>query len=968
MKTIFTILFSSIQVAIFLMLLYAGLIGYATFIENDYGTIVAKTLIYNTWFFNVLHLWLLICLIGMIVRYKLLQRKKYASLLLHLSFVIIIIGAGVTRFFGSEGSMNIREGESVSSYVSADNYINFSIQTSTNKYKISIPANISYLGGYPIRQKIEFGEQSLIFQSGEITKNTNEKNNNTSTMQATILYNDKSYPLIIIGGEGIGENSVVKLPDATLTLSWGAKVVELPFSITLDDFILTRYPGSMSPSEFKSKITLNDPRNNLVMPYDIYMNNTLDYDGYRFFQASYDRDEKGTILSVNNDPGKIPTYIGYFMLIISSIFIIFSKGSRFYKLGQYLKQNQICALALFIAFLLHMPLQANESKNEINKETKITNEKQIDSAHSQAHTPESSASEIADLLQALKTKSIAHAKKFGELQVQSFDGRITPLDSLSLSLLHKISKRNTLYGLNHNQVLLGMTLYPNEWRKIKMISISSPKLKKILGVNKNEDLIAFSDLIDENNEYKLTNYVEEANRKKPSLRDKFDKNVIEVDERANIALNIYGGEFLKIFPLNPLSSLNGELPKDMQEMLDNNPQMKETFEQMSSGKMWLSPIATMQFSRDDKVLNMLGNYFDSVRIALESNDWSKADSALQDIMDYQRNNTNLYIDNNKLKAEIFLNNVNIFQILVYSYLFVGLLMFMLVFIGIFKPCVSLTKAIKFLYFVVILLILSHAAGLMLRWYIGGHAPWSNAYESMLYVAFISSLIGVIFFSRSYLAISTSVFFAGMSLMVAHLGFMDPQIGNLVPVLKSYYLNVHVSVITSSYAFLGLSCLLGLITLILFITRGKSTKIDSIINSIVVINEMSMILGLLLLTIGNFLGGIWANESWGRYWGWDAKETWSLASIGVYAVIVHLRFVVRKNLQYIFSLCSVFGFGCIIMTYFGVNYFLDGLHSYAAGDPIDIPQSIYYIVFVIVVLSLLAFFKRDMDNLNLPKEA
>ena len=269
---------------------------------------------------------------------------------------------------------------------------------------------------------------------------------------------------------------------------------------------------------------------------------------------------------------------------------------------------------------------------------------------------------------------------------------------------------------------------------------------------------------------------------------------------------------------------------------------------------------------------------------------------------------------------------------------------------------------KAIHIFIALLVLIHTIGLGVRWYVGGHAPWSNAYESMIYIAWAAGIAGVIFFKKSYLALATASFLAGISLFVAHLGFMNPQIGNLVPVLKSYWLNIHVSIITASYGFLGLCFMLGAITLGLFIFRSsKYPQIDNTILTLHTINEMAMILGLAMLTIGNFLGGVWANESWGRYWGWDPKETWALISIVVYIIVLHIRFLPKGDNPYVFAALSVIGFYSILMTYFGVNFYLSGLHSYAAGDPIPVPTFLYYFVAATILLILLAARKSDLQS-------
>ncbi|MDE5602975.1 MAG: cytochrome c biogenesis protein CcsA, partial [Helicobacter sp.] len=320
----------------------------------------------------------------------------------------------------------------------------------------------------------------------------------------------------------------------------------------------------------------------------------------------------------------------------------------------------------------------------------------------------------------------------------------------------------------------------------------------------------------------------------------------------------------------------------------------------------------------------------------------------------------------KITLEIFLNHYNIFENLTFFYILAGLLLFILVLVQILRNKNIAILPNKVIYWVIVVLVLLHTIGLGVRWYVGGHAPWSNAYESMIYIAWAAGIAGVVFFSRSFLALATASFLAGTSLFVAHLGLMDPQIGNLVPVLKSYWLNIHVSIITASYGFLGLCFMLGVITLVLFIFRSKKyQQIDQTILTLHTINEMSMILGLAMLTIGNFLGGVWANESWGRYWGWDAKETWALISIAIYAVVLHVRFLPKGGNPYIFATLSVIAFYSILMTYFGVNFYLSGLHSYAAGDPIPIPVFLYYFVAATILLIIFGARKRDLEPPKLP---
>jgi cytochrome c-type biogenesis protein CcsB len=272
-----------------------------------------------------------------------------------------------------------------------------------------------------------------------------------------------------------------------------------------------------------------------------------------------------------------------------------------------------------------------------------------------------------------------------------------------------------------------------------------------------------------------------------------------------------------------------------------------------------------------------------------------------------------------------------------------------------------TSSIAFVLFAI------HTLGIGLRWYIGGYAPISNTYETMVYIAYAAVLTGVVFLRKSTIALAASLMMAGIFIFAAYLGEIDPEITNLVPVLKSYWLSVHVSVITASYGFFGVGAILGLITLLLFLLRSETRiHIDTHIKNIRHINEVALTLGLTLLVIGNFLGGIWANESWGRYWGWDPKETWAYISILVYVMVLHVRLIKPWYSVYLFSVLSVVSFFSILMTYFGVNFYLAGMHSYATGDPVPIPYWVYMTSGIILTVIILAYPKRKL-NVNIKEK-
>jgi cytochrome c-type biogenesis protein CcsB len=313
----------------------------------------------------------------------------------------------------------------------------------------------------------------------------------------------------------------------------------------------------------------------------------------------------------------------------------------------------------------------------------------------------------------------------------------------------------------------------------------------------------------------------------------------------------------------------------------------------------------------------------------------------------------------RINSEIYLNELNIFNRLALFYSLLGLAFLGLLFSAVIKPEFKTNMLFKILFGLVIFGFLFHTVGLGLRWYVSGRAPWSNGYESMIYIGWTTTLAGILFTRKSAGGLAATMVLAGTILLVAMLSYLDPEITPLVPVLKSYWLTIHVSLEAGSYGFLMLGAIIGLINLILmiFLTHQNKDRIARIIKEMSYISEMTLIGGLVMVSVGTYLGGVWANESWGRYWGWDAKETWALVTILVYAFILHMRLIPKINGLFAFNLATLFGWASVVMTYFGVNYYLSGLHSYAAGDPVPIPGWVYGAVAAAIVISVLAYIKK-----------
>ena len=731
----------------------------------------------------------------------------------------------------------------------------------------------------------------------------NMKMNSMSALVVDVEYDGKVNEVALMGNgkryKGFTEN--LNIDDTEISLEWGSKIIELPFSLKLRDFLLVKYPGSMSPSSYESHVTLIDKGKGINEEHRIYMNNVLDYGGYLFFQSSYDKDERGTILSVNHDPGKWPTYLGYTLLSIGMFLNLLNPHSRFGKLARKkyeYKASILFALALMATLFTSQPLLASDTS--------------------------------------LKKIDIDHANHYATMLVQSPDGRIKPLDTHNIDLLNKLAGTNTMLGLNHNQVILGMASNPTAWKEINMIKVSHPKVKSLIGISESQKTFSYSKAFNKFGEYILAAPAEEALRKRPAERDKYDKDIIKVDERVNVAYMIYSGRFMTVFPLANDTNNKWFYPE---EALNSFPA-----------------------GQSDEVLTLLKNNSLSLSKAHSSGDWTQANSAIDEIKAFQNKYGSSVIPESMLiQAEILYNKLNIFERLFPVYLIAGFILLVLIFTRLVKPTFEFKTIMKVVLAVLIISFIAHTISLGLRWYIAGHAPWSNGFEAMLYISWTIVLSGIIFARSSDLAMATTSIFAGVTLFVAHLSWLDPQITSQVPVLKSYWLTIHVSIITASYGFLGLSTLLGFVSLIFYMMLGNESRRERISMNILEstrISEMSMIVGISLLTVGNFLGGVWANESWGRYWGWDPKETWALVSILVYVFVLHMRFVPMLKSNFTFNAVSVAAYSSIIMTYFGVNYYLSGLHSYAAGDPIPVPVWIYYAVSVVVLFIVAASFNRN----------
>lgn len=362
-------------------------------------------------------------------------------------------------------------------------------------------------------------------------------------------------------------------------------------------------------------------------------------------------------------------------------------------------------------------------------------------------------------------------------------------------------------------------------------------------------------------------------------------------------------------------------------------------------------------------------YFDAIKEARGTKDWSDVDTSLEYISKFQEKYGGTIIPSaRKQNIEIWFNKLHIFSRISSYYGLLGFLILIVYFIGSLrgKTSIRILNTISFIAF--LFLFLLHATGLVFWWYISRHAPWGNGYKSLIYISWTTVLAGIIFSKKSPVTLPITVLLAVLILDVAHLSWMDPEITHLVPVLKSIWLVIHVAIITASYGFLALGALMALMNfiLIIFLTNRNKENVSYQIRNLSKIIEMTLIAGLYMLTIGTFPGGVWDNESWGRYWGWAPKESWALVTVIIYAFITHMRMIPGLRGTYALNLAALFGFFSVIMTYFGVNYYLAGLHSYAKGDPVPIPSFVAYTVITLVIITIAAFVKSKKLVKDFPK--
>lgn len=643
----------------------------------------------------------------------------------------------------------------------------------------------------------------------------------------------------------------------------GMKEEKLPFSLCLQKFEAKMHDGTNAVADYSSKFTVIDGDDK--SEGEVSMNNIYSHRSYRLYQSSYDEDGKGSVLAINADPYGIPvTYTGYALLFISLVWMLFDPKGGYRKL---LKSPLLKKGALMTALILSMG--------------------NIQTLHAESAT--------GNLQNAVLPKETA--EKFGELHIL-YNDRICPVQTFALDFCKKIYGARSYQGLTAEQVLSGWIFYGNVWTNEPFIKIKSGEMKTAMNLPDYASLNTFFNR--EMGGYTIGQYVQEYYN---GQQDKFHQQAADIDGKIQIIMELREGISLKVLPYT--FTKNVKATKD-------HPFIK------AGTTTWFAPVDKLPLAVEHQHALYIKNVFSLLYGDVQKGNMDRVNIFFDKMLKYQEVSSGSSLPSKiQYQAERINNDFPFATILFMVNLTLG-------FIALFYTIYRMTKnrQLKALDITLpILLCISFLAltfGLALRWIISGNVPLSNGYESMLSVAWLVLLISIFMQFRIRIVMVFGFMLSGFFLLVSHINQMDPAIGQMMPVLNSPLLSIHVSIIMMSYALLSLTFICGIMGICL---RSHGEELQAL-------SRIFLYPALTTMGFGIFIGAIWANVSWGNYWSWDSKETWALITFMIYAVVVHTQSlpVFRKPLVY--HIYITLAFLSIAMTYFGVNYFLTGMHSYA----------------------------------------
>ena len=1003
---------SSTRFAGIYILLFALAIAIATFIENDFGTSAAQELIFKShWFEGLLFLFGFSILANM-WRYRLVQQKKWASLTFHLAIIVILIGSAVTRYTGTEGMMHIREGETSNQYQSAESYLQFRVTEGANTYAFNEATHFSSLTSNKFEESYQIGNTILAVKLLEFSPNPSNKlvesptgvptlkvviggangreeyflkqgeqsqingvNFNFSdqlmsdafnirtqgdslifitdsevgqrvmaTQQSSQLVGGIPHPLMLRSLYTVNGNNFVigdYKPKAVVQSESGSKKITAESLIALklqvqangktQEIRVTGRKGEAGQAQVlmlgKTHIAISYGSRLETLPFSLKCNDFI----LEKYPGTENPSSYASEVSLTDPSANLTENHRIFMNNILSY-----RGYRFFQSsfdqdesGTYLSVNHDFG-GTWISYFGYILLTIGLIMTFFDKKSRF---RYLISQINRVQVLFLLGFSLAAQAQMPTSISEEHAQAFGKILVQDHNGRIKPMNTYTGELMRKLARTESLFDQSADQIILSMMLNPAAWEKAGMIKLpEQPEIKKALHTD--AKLVSYATFFNQEGNYILEEQVRAAQAVMPKDQGTYEKALIKLDEKVNIVNMIFSGSIFRLFP--PLND-----PKNT----------------------WLSPADLMHEHVQDEYSTRMRTlflaYLEHLNSGSQNQDFSAAEQNLEEITNVQRASTHASMPSKtQVKAELLLNQWNVFNRLRNYYAILCLLITSIFLFTTVRNRATKVNYTKLAFYAMAAGFFFHTIGIALRWYVSERAPWSNGYESMIYIAWTTMFAGTLFSRKSLGGLAATATLAATVLLVASMSWLDPEITPLVPVLKSYWLTIHVSLEAGSYGFLLLGAVLGILnlTLMLFMNPGNRVQILRAIKELSIISEITLLGGLAMVSIGTYLGGVWANESWGRYWGWDAKETWALVTILVYSFILHMRFIPKLQGIFAYNFASLFGFATVIMTYLGVNYYLSGLHSYAAGDPVPIPPEVYITTILLILLSAFAYHK------------
>ena len=635
---------------------------------------------------------------------------------------------------------------------------------------------------------------------------------------------------------------------------------QLPFSITLNQFEIIYYKGTLAPMDFISHISVADKDCHRQIQGKVSMNHIFSYQHYRFYQSCYSEDNEGSVFSVSHDPYGIGiTYAGYTLLLLSTVFFFFSPQSRFRQLLKSpLLHRSLTVILLLFAFSLNSNfLKANSP------------------------SPKVLPREVAE--------------HFGDLYIL-YNNRICPLQTFARDFTVKLYGSSSYKGLTPEEVLTGWLFYYDSWKNEPIIRIKSNEARKLLEIEGN--YARLKDYISTINEYKLEKMMNHI-RSGEQVTDK--RGIEEADEKFNIINLVCTGTMIKIFPCRNIAGKTLEWYSQSDQLPQN----------MDNDK-WVFIRKSMSYVNEMIVMK---KYNDACLL-------------LEKIKKYQQKECDgLLPADNKFKAEKIYNQFDYSKSVAMACICIGLICFIYYCHCMASQKRTSRKAIIILNILLWIVFTYLSAAICLRGYVSNHLPLSNGFETMQFMAWCTLLLTFLLQRKFAMLLPFGFLLCGLTLMVSMLGESNPQITQLMPVLQSPLLSIHVVVIMIAYSLLAFIMLNGVTAVIL---HQSQKECKEQIERLQIISQIILYPAIFLLAIGIFIGAVWANVSWGRYWGWDPKEVWALITMLVYALALHPRSLPWFHRTMFFHVFCITAFITVLITYFGVNFLLGGMHSYANG--------------------------------------